>query len=61
MEYWDWRAIKAGTNRRAHTNKTSLIATIKENFAILGRDMVNRPSGGSAVDGLIEIGGDFIK
>ena len=59
IDLWAWSAIKARTNRRAYTTKTSLIATIKENFAILDRDMVTSVWG--RVEAVIEAGGDFIE
>ena len=63
MDFWAWSAIKAWTNRRAHTKKTSLIAPIMENFACLNRDMVTRVGGRfkGRVEAVIEAGGDFIK
>ena len=63
IEYWALSAIKAWTNRRAHTNNTPVIATIKKNFAILERDMVFRACGQfrGRVEAVIEIGGDFIS
>ena len=42
LDYWAQGYFKAWSNRRADTKKISLIATIKENFAILYRDMMTR-------------------
>ena len=63
MDFWAWGYFEACTNRRAYTTKTSLIATIKEKFASLDRDMVTRACGRfrGRVKAVIEAGGDFIE
>ena len=63
MDLWAWGYFEACTNRRAHTTKTSPIATIKENYASLDRYILTwtcrqlrRP-----VEAVIEAGGDFVE
>ena len=60
MDFWAWSTIKAKTNRRVHTTKTSLIITNKDNFVTLDRDMVVGQFRGR-VKAVIEAGGDFIE
>jgi hypothetical protein len=63
MDFFACGYFEACTKRRAHTTKTSLIATIKEKLASLDRDMVTRACGRfrGRVKAVIEVGGDFIK
>ena len=63
MDYWTWGYFDTCTNRHANNTKTSLIATMKVNFASLDRDMVIRACGWfkGRVEVVIEAGGDFIE
>jgi hypothetical protein len=40
LDYFVWGYLESHTNRRAHTNKASLIISIKENFAFMDKACV---------------------
>jgi hypothetical protein len=40
LDYFVWGYLETHTNRRAHTNKASLIISIKENFASMDKAMM---------------------
>ena len=63
MDYFVWGYLEAHTNRRAHSTKTSLIHSIKENCSNMDRAMVAKACSSfrGRVEAVIEAGGDFIE
>lgn len=63
MDYFFWSVLEARTNRRPHTTKASLIASIKEQAASFERDMVKKACSRfrSRVEQVIEAEGSYIK
>jgi hypothetical protein len=63
IDFWAWSYFEACTNKRAHTTKTFLIATIKENFASLDRYILTWDCRRlrRRVGAVIDAGGDFIE
>ena len=63
MDYFVWGYLEAHTNRRPHTTKDSLIASIKEHCASLPRDLVTKACSRfrGRIEAVIEAEGDFFE
>ncbi len=63
MDYFVWGYLETHTNRRAHTNKASLIISIKENFASMDKAMVAKACIAlrGQVEAIIEAEGGFFE
>jgi hypothetical protein len=63
LDHFVWGNLETHTNQRAHTTNTSLIISIKENFAPLDKAMVATACVAfrGQVKGVIEAEGSFLS
>ena len=63
IDYFVWSHLEARVNRRPHTIKASLNVSIREQFAVMPRDLVTETCGwfGGCITAMIEAEDDYIK
>ena len=63
MDYFVWGYLESRVNRRPHTTKASLIASIKEQFASMPSTLVKRACGRfrTRITAVIEAEGNYIE
>ena len=63
MDYFVWGHLEARVNRRPHTIKASLNVSIREQFAVMPRDLVTETCGwfGGCITTMIEAEDDYIE
>ena len=63
MDYFFWRVLENQTNRRPHTTKASLIASIKKQCISIDREMVKKDCGSfrTRIERVIEAEDKYVK
>ena len=63
IDYFVWSHLEARVNRRPHTIKASLNVSIREQFAVMPRDLVTETCGwfGGCITARIEAEDDYIE
>ena len=63
MDYFVWGYLEAHTNRRPHTTKASLIASIKEHFASMPSNLIIKACSRfrGRIEAVIEAKGNYIE
>ncbi|KAF2355203.1 hypothetical protein FHG87_014037 [Trinorchestia longiramus] len=63
MDYFFWDVLENRTNRRPHTTKASLIASIKEHCTFMDREIVKKACGSfrTRIERVIEAEGSYVE